>query len=47
MHFSELIFLDEYQISYQMIDLRFCRAPDAIHKYSKYQMHALHVQTLL
>jgi len=35
--FSELIFFEEYQISYHMIDLRFCRAPDAIHKYSKSQ----------
>jgi len=37
MHFSELIFFDEYQIIYQMIDLRFRRAPDAINKYSKSQ----------
>jgi len=34
MHFCELVFFEEYQISYQMSDLRFHRAPDAIHKYS-------------
>jgi len=40
MHFPKLVFFVEYQISYLMSDIRFLRAPDAIHKYSKSQnMH--------
>jgi len=37
MHFPKLVFFEEYQISYLMSDIRFLRAPDAIHKYSKSQ----------